>query len=206
MGAVQTLVSTHLQPLFLPDSWDILYLPTQIQWFNTSRILIILTVAVISLLAIFYRKKIPGIEFAAGLIWLAIFSSIALSALSLLQTYWILQRQWLGGMAITTVAIVWALGLVMQAWKTPCFFRIPALISVIAIVTIFLNGLTSLVHLSGTFANYSPAWAEFELENRSREELVEVTRRTGDWVYLGNVNIARGGPVWREVAEYYGVK
>lgn len=36
-----------------------------------------------------------------------VFSTLAFSLLSLYRSYWIIQRQWLGGIALSTVVIIW---------------------------------------------------------------------------------------------------
>ncbi len=163
------------------------------------------TVIVISFLAMISRKKYPNIEFAAVLIWIGISSSFLLALLSYVQSYWILQRQWVGGMAITTVAIIWALGIVMSSYKGIGFTRVPILVASAAIATIAFNSANALIGAVQSISHSSDAWSTYDADKRSVEELVTATRQSGDWVYLGNMNIARGGPVWREVSEYYGI-
>ncbi len=205
-GTLQTMVSTHLQPLFLPSAWDIPYLPVQVQWFNTSRLLIVVTVIVISFLAMISRRKYSNIEFAAVLIWIGISSSFLLALLTYVQSYWIVQRQWVGGMALTTVGIIWALGIIMSNYKGLGFPRFPVLVASAAIATIAFNSTSALIGAVQSISHSSDAWSTYDADSRSLEELVTVTRQSGDWVYLGNMNIARGGPVWREVSEYYGIR
>ena len=203
-GTLQTLVSTHLMPLFLPSAWDIPYLPIHIQWFNISRLLIVVTVITISLLAIISRKKYSNIKFAAVLIWIGISSSFFLALLSYVQSYWILQRQWVGGMAITTVGIIWALGIIMRNLKSIGLPRFPVLVASAAVATIAFNSANALIDVAQSISQSSDAWSTYDADSRSREDLVAVTRQSGDWVYLGNMNIVRGGPVWREVSDIYG--
>ena len=206
MGSGQTLVSTHFETIFLPANLDLTILPVSIQWFNISRVLVIVILIGLPVLAVWHRKRLPALAFPVALMWIGIGSSVVLGLLSWTQSYWIVQRQWVGGMAIATLGLIWALGLIIQGSATGIYRNVPRIIAVVTCIVIVFNGIGSAVGLMGNWSNVSTVWGEFEFAGKSRGELVQETRNSGDWVRLANINIARGGAVWREVAEYYGVR
>jgi hypothetical protein len=51
---------------------------------------------------------------------------------------------------------------------------------------------------------YRGSWAVFEADHRTPAQMAATASTHDDWVYLANLNIYRGGPVWPELAGFYG--
>lgn len=203
-GFVSTIFSTHFSIFFLPDTFDSSIPPVFSGWLLPSRALALLVPLLFTAIALFCGSCRKELLPPLVLLYVALFSTAVLSALSYIQEYWILQRQWLAGMALTTVAIVWFLGTLAMHLQLRnrvlghSFLTVVLLFSGVAALRSVSHGLQAI-------DERRVVWSEFYSESRTPQELIELVQENGDWVYLGNVNISRGGPVWPEVSGYYGI-
>ncbi len=135
------------------------------------------------------------------LLILGLASSLLISYLSFIRDYWIFERQWIGGVALCLLAMVWLFGELWNAgsgsrlrWR-----RIP---SAIFVVLIAIGAVTSVRAAVEARSTWAEANAKFAAEARSPEEILA---DLGDEnvVYAANVNIVRGGPVWPGFSDYY---
>jgi hypothetical protein len=137
-----------------------------------------------------------------ALIMLALLSSAAVSYASYYRTYWIMNRQWVAGVALASVAMVWLYGEMHQMARQENSFvlDIPvALFAGLGLITALSVGQNQVSVLRG----YQEASAVFAADNRSISELADFIASESDWVYVGNVNAARGGPVWPMFTDWY---
>ena len=204
LGAVRTLGSTHFGLLGLPSEWAIPNLPNALKMFNIDRICIV--IVVMTSIGYLVRDRVANIDLAPALVLLGlgVFSTVAISLLSLFRNYWIVQGQWLGEMAFATIAIVWLIALLVKRLEKSKL-NFGALVSVVAAVTILWNSYVGVSNQIVAVRNHIVAFLEYRQETRSEIELIEFARETGAWEYVANVNAVRGGPVWRGLALCYGI-
>ena len=204
-GGLRTLLSTHLD--FMSPTLSVLNPLTALVPFSidVTRLVSLVLVVALTLGAALIPTWRAALTPPLVLLWLAIVSSLALAALSLVNGYWILQRQWLAGIALIAVAFVWGLG---ELWKIrrhrnrwvvgPIVTLVWILITTQAAVTLFgaINRIGS----------HESTFSDFRTVSGSNSDVYERYLGSGDVVPAGNVNVVRGGPVWREHARYYGRK
>lgn len=191
-----------------------------VQFVYVQRPLIALTVLTVLLTLILVARG-KGIRWMATRWWpplllitLAFLASWILAAISIVQGFWIIQRQWIASIALVSVGIIWfwsrALASVrVSSGKTP------------AVVVRFLVGTTI------TLSAISPAvdqlsslleWQDNPLIGDEAQQLSEadlnreIQRTHGskrppleefEWISYSNANIGEGGDVWRAFRHYY---
>jgi MFS family permease len=204
LGAARTLGSTHFQLLELPTEWGIPYLPPWQDLFNIPRILVFLLIATTLVYLIKNNVKNRRLWAPLVLLSLGISSSLAFSLLSLYRNYWIVQRQWLGGIALSTVAIIW---LVAVLWNRDHSNRrnFGSALALLVTLVIAWNAIGSLSRQIEVIRTHNVVFLEFQQETRGEQDLIQFARESGSWVYVANVNAVRGGEVWRGLAGYYGI-
>lgn len=199
-GWVRTILSTHLD--FVSPTHESFvsldaFMPLSVGF---TRVLALGLVGLATVLTLISRKWRPALVEPVVLLWIAVGSTVAISALSLINEYWIIQRQWLAGVALAPIAVVWALA---KLWRTPAGSALPWAKGVAALAVGLIGAQFALAVSQGIDQvwNHSAAFASFHEAVGTPDEIVGV----GDPVFAGNVNVARGGPIWREQARYYGV-
>ena len=137
------------------------------------------------------------------LISIGVLSSVAVSALSALRTYWILERQWVAGIALVVVGSVWFFA---ELWSSSRVrhqqvLKIPVYIFV---AVTLISSIVSLTAQARITSQDRVAYAEFRQETRGEAELQpEPVNDDAGYVYAANVNAARGGPVWTMYVDWY---
>ena len=124
------------------------------------------------------------------LLWIGILATVALSVLAYAQHYWILPRQWVGGISLVTIAVVWLVAEMSRASQREpsALWRVP----IIAFVVLLIGAsCISIMVRAYQVVTFGEPWAPFNAETRDRATLSEVARKNGDWVYVANVS--RGG-------------
>ena len=146
------------------------------------------------------RLLAPTLLFAA-----AGLSSVFFSYLSYRSEYLIFERQWLGGMALASVASTWFFA---EWWRRCRSLQPVAIAPSIAFVGLVMVSfaLSVVSQLNITMDRYE-AWQEMRNDTRSMDELIaaagvsesfmyEPQNPTEGYGYLANINVIRGGPVW----------
>jgi hypothetical protein len=137
------------------------------------------------------------------LIAIGVLSSVAVSALSALRTYWILERQWVAGIALVAVGSVWFFAELFNASRTnnQVTLRVPVAAFIILTTVSAIFSLSTQARVTN---QDRMAYAEFRQETLVEAELQpeQVNDDTG-YVYAANVNAARGGPVWTMYVDWY---
>ncbi|MDC3376947.1 glycosyltransferase family 39 protein [Candidatus Nanopelagicales bacterium] len=158
--------------------------------------LVVLTVIALLLMRRMWRAWLAPLI----LLGLALLSSIGLSVLSISRGYWLFDRQWVAGMALSAVALTWLFG---ELWKLSAGKLVVVRVAVVGFVFLTAWGAVQSV---ANVVSATQVWAEqkeqFATDPAERPELF------GDFndqqvVYAANVNVARGGSVWTEFNEWY---
>lgn len=137
------------------------------------------------------------------LIAIGVGSSIAVSALSAMRTYWILERQWVAGIALVVVGSVWFFAELLNASRSNnlVILRFPVAAFIILTTASAVISLSTQVRITN---QDRIAYSEFHQETRGETELQpEQVNDDAGYVYAANVNAARGGPVWTMYVDWY---
>lgn len=197
------------------------------QLFQAIYVQPLLVVAAFVLVAATALLSVRGIPFVSAvrrmwsrwwppilLIALAWIAALILVAISLQQGFWIIQRQWIASIALTSVAIIWFWSAALrrvrnvsgETWSRVVMVSVGAVIAGGAIAPALQQWdlLTawstqrSSVLLEDVPSQRDLAEALADAAAGSRPELSE-----DEWVAFANANALRGGPVWPEFGDYY---
>lgn len=142
------------------------------------------------------------------LICLGIGTTVGVSVISAISSYWILSRQWVGGMAITTVGVVWLIAVVYRR----------ADVNGVRSIKVIAVGLSAYIVLVGTFQIWGSmtqiySWMSTQnkilttdgigLDIDTAESKINSLESDFDWVDAANLNIIQGNEIWPGFAEYY---
>lgn len=137
------------------------------------------------------------------LMFIGLFTTVAISAISAISSYWILSRQWVGGMAITTVAVVWLLA---ASWEKARIqrYRVSQIVVALSSIVIVVNGL---LQIQGSLRQI-PAWID-ESSDITQDEIDfgEMRVNSGeddiDLTEMAKLNVLDGGKIWPGFVDYY---
>ena len=200
-GLIRTLTTTHIDFISPPPAVNEVisrYIALPLDLGRLIPVSLVITLTIGATLPLDWAKVLRQ---PMALLWGGIISSIAISLLSLLNDYWIIQRQWLGGIALVAVAFVWGLGRLWTSEDSPKSLKSP--VALIAVSLMSLQFTRMIDEGVNTLNRHSEAFASFSAERAAPKELVEAGFASNDPVFPANVNIARGGVVWREHSRYY---
>lgn len=161
-----------------------------------------LAVVIFASLAAFALRLEPRLRAPTLLVALGLTSSAALAGLSFLRSYWILQRQWVGGMALVALGLAWAAA---ELWSSPAPRRGGAqrILAATLVAAMGVGFISDLRLQLGAVRGHREVMARYQEDGESARELLRVDR---DFVRAANVNAVKGGPVWRDHATYYGIE
>ena len=128
--------------------------------------------------------------------------SITVSALSAYRQYWILERQWVVGIALSSLAVTWLFAEVLRSARERSLV-IAAIPSLVFVVLIVLSSGSALSSQRELVAQDRVKHATFVSETRTQEELRPVPPDDDGIIYAANVNAVRGGPVWVMFIDWY---
>lgn len=137
---------------------------------------------------------------ALVLLTAGIATSALFSLLSVRQSYWIVPRQWVAGMALASVAIVWFFAEFSRtnhqyfARITTGFFT----------VTIILAAAFSLVNRYSEWRENSSYWESLSRETRTSQQAFDQSPDNDGWVNIANLEILRRegfSPIFRDIYE-----
>jgi len=142
------------------------------------------------------------------LIALGIGTTVGVSVISAMSSYWILSRQWVGGMAITTLGVLWLVAVIYRS----------ADVNGVRSVKLIAIGFSAFVAFVGIFQiwgsmNQIASWIATQNEISTTdgiagdidiaESKINSLDSDIDWVDAANLNIIQGNEVWPGFAEYY---
>lgn len=182
-GAVESLIRDHFSTI-----WD---------WGNTWIVLVLVVVISLSLGRF---RGVGRLAAPLALLFLAVGSSFVVSLASYLRDYWIMERQWVAGIALGSVALVWFFAELYKAGsRTDSWaLRVPAFVfAALALISCYgaVQGQISMLQ------SYREAKLALESDTRTLDQLIS---ERSEWPYIANINIARGGQVWPIFTEWYG--
>ncbi len=167
-------------------------------WWIAALFLLTLAALVISRFSVSSRILPPLVLIALGLL-----TSITVSALSALRTYWILERQWVAGLALVAIGSVWFFAELFTSagLRSQAIQRIPVYAFVGVTV---ISAALSLFEQATVTNDRRVAYEEFRTETRPESELKpEQLNDDAGYIYAANVNVARGEPVWVMYIDWY---
>lgn len=136
---------------------------------------------------------------AAGLL-----SSTATTLLSIVRSYWVFPRQWVAGIALVALAIVWLFSVIHQASERQpsLVLRAPTVVFRAVVVAALL---LAMVEQARLLASYRVQWESIDSlpSDRATPEMPPEGAMDVEWVRVANINIKTGGRVWPSLAEYY---
>lgn len=135
---------------------------------------------------------------AGGLVALGALTTLGISGLSYLREYWILPRQWVAGMALSTIGMVWLTAQIARAWSARWPRRVGVLVTGFALVTASSFFMAAQTEFRG-FVTNEAYWSELGNKSLTVEELIEA----GNWEEAANLNVLRGGKLHPDFTLYY---
>ena len=199
----------------------LLAIPAQLfQFVYVQRTLVIVSgILVISSLVLASRGLRPSWVLhrwspAIALILVAFIASWIISATSIAQEFWVIPRQWIASIALTSVAIIWFWSRAIASVQQGSGARAASSIRIAVGAVIAISAIAPLINQFQSLADWrreitdgptSALLTEEDLklvldqfERRDRAELTEQ-----EWVDYSNANIAAGGAVWEDFQRYY---
>lgn len=143
-------------------------------------------------------KERAMILLAGGLVALGALTTLGISGLSYFREYWILPRQWVGGMALSTIGMVWLTAEITRAWSARWPRSVAVFVASFALVTANSFFTAAQTEFKGFVANEA-YWSELGNQSLTVEELIEAE----NWVEGANLNVLHGGRVHPDFARYY---
>jgi hypothetical protein len=162
-----------------------------------------LTVLTLICLAVAWFRCSRDILPPLVLIIIALVTSVTVSGLSAMRTYWILERQWVAGIALVCVAGVWFFAELLKSatLARERLLTLPAYVFIVLTVGSAAIALTDQIQLTN---DRRSAHTEFVNETRTMDELRPAQINDDNaYIYAANVNAARGGPVWTMFVDWY---
>jgi len=157
-------------------------------------------ILVVAVLALNRFRGVLSLVAPVALGALALGTSVAVSAASYLNDYWIIERQWVAGIALFAVAVVWFTADIFTSAAGG--LRWISALPGVAVGLVVVQGLVGVWESqTDQLASYAEQQEQIAADSRSLEQLVS---DGADWPYIGNVNISRGGEVWPVFTEWYG--
>ncbi len=141
------------------------------------------------------RLRLPVAMMVMGLT-----SSAALAALSYARSYWILQRQWVGGIALVGLGLAWVAA---ELWsgEDPRFRGPQRALALVLVAVVGFGFAEEVRHRADAVQGHREVMADFQINGETTREALAVDR---DFVRAANINSVAGGSIWREHAGYYG--
>jgi hypothetical protein len=156
---------------------------------------------IVSLIVIL-RRGLPSSFFGPiALFLLAVCSSLGISAISYSRGYFLYERQWIGGVVLSSLAVTWFFVEIFKQseGKSGLISRVPPYIYALFVFFLFVQSSIGQPQIRNDWgANLS----EVAVETRSSADIM-ASLDDDALVYGANVNAVRGGEVWPEFTEWY---
>lgn len=149
------------------------------------------------------RYMAREVDMALVLVILGTMSSVVISILSISRGYWLFERQWVAGIALVTIGLVWFFASTLRAGQRneSLALLVPGFLF---LVVVSIGALQSLINEANRFMNPPESFSESRSDSRDEMDLrPEDINDANALVYVANVNIGRGGPVWTMFEEWY---
>jgi hypothetical protein len=139
----------------------------------------------------------------AALVAVGLASSVIVTLASVSRSYWVFPRQWVAGMSLVALGLVWLFAEIDGAARRSSSWRllVPSVLFRALVVASFILALAG---QATALVRYQQQWQATEASKPDRLAVeVERVEDNDGWVALANVNMRTGGDVWRELARYY---
>jgi len=167
---------------------------------NLAAIIFVIALTVIGIL--FAHRYLEKIWAPMTLMILGFGTSILFVIFSQTKGHWILQRQWTAGIAIFVIGLVWLKAEFDLLGRSNPDRKLRFVAFGFVGVTLVAFLLTVNDYWTAR-ESHRDFWTELAKDVRSADELSMQATSNGDWVYLANLNVARGGAPWPELARFY---
>lgn len=189
VGGVRTFAMVHFQ------------LVGELREFKLA-LLALVIVAVVTMYSLrANRALIPP----ATLVVLGLVSSFVVSLASYGQSYWVLPRQWVAGIALVTVGVVWLLAELFRrsAVHHSLFLRFVVLLTA---TYVLVTAASSVYGKLSSLREHESFWQDIATKGLDPGDLAAAADSNDAWVEAANVNVGKGGPVRPEFRRYYGLQ
>jgi hypothetical protein len=169
-----------------------------LSYFLTFFVLVVVVISLILSRPIVFS----GVRNATVLLGVALLSSAIVTGMSLYKGFWVYQRQWLGGLALGIVALVWLFAEANKATtsKGNLLRWVPTALFVLLISGGFLSAVINQVQ---ALNQYQVDQAALVDDGRTPAEFLIGNYSDIDPVVAANINIQRGGKVWPYFTNWY---
>ena len=193
-GVFTTIFSTH---------FELLRFPIESNRF-VGLVSLVVAASIILFLMFMLGKRSPAsrrilIE-PLALIGAGLFSTAALVGLSLIQGYWILQRQWVGGIALVEVGAIWLVGLLYKLAKEKTRYKLGIQLVIVLIALNALAGLT--IQVASDYERFQ-AWQNYQPGSYPVLAQMKVPVDNSTWVEIANSGIRNSQINWELLNQYY---
>lgn len=148
------------------------------------------------------------------LIAVAFLAAWILAAISLVQGFWIIQRQWIASVALVSVAIIWFWSRAIQSVRTASGTRAAAITQAAVGVLIALSAIAPAMSQFVSLTEWRDQTARTESEPQLSEADLKAALQAAqsgerpaltedEWVEFSNANISASGNVWDTFSGYY---
>jgi len=148
------------------------------------------------------------------LLVISFLSAMVISFISLQQQFWIIPRQWIASIALSSLAIIWLFSAIIRRILVVQGTLPAAITGGVLGLALFVGSVVPITAQVDQLRGWSAQRAGVDISaTASREDLaLELDRVAAgqreplsedEWVVFSNANIVLGGPVWPEFADYY---
>ena len=148
------------------------------------------------------------------LIVVAFLAAWILAAISLIQGFWIIQRQWIASIALVSVAIIWFWSRAIQSVRAASGTRAAAITRAAVGVLIAMSAIAPAMSQFAELTDWRDQAARAEDESHPSEDDLKTALQAAqsgeraaltedEWVEFSNANISAGGKVWDTFSKYY---
>lgn len=164
----------------------------------------LLALLVMSVATLCGRKETSRLLPPIVLIAVGVMSSLAFSLLSIMRSYWLFPRQWVAGLAIAAIGVVWLIAELsrLSTAHRSVFLRFATFL---AITYVLVAGVSATGNRLMGLVEQDSFWNELAQQDRNAADLAATAQTNDEWVKAANVNILEGGPVHPNFRRYYGL-
>jgi len=163
---------------------------------------LVVLMAVAASLLLVRPVVLRGVRNAIVLLGVALLSSAIVTGMSLYKGFWVYQRQWLAGLALGTIALVW---LFAEANKATTSKGNLLRWGPTALFVLLISGgfITAVINQVQTLNQYQVDQASLADDGRAPADFLIGKYGDIDPVVAANINIQRGGEVWPYFTNWY---
>lgn len=152
-----------------------------------------------------------------ALLMVSFVAAVAISAVSIQQEFWIIPRQWIASIGLSSIALIWLFSVIIRQVLLVRGATAAMLIRAVVGLVLVAGAIDPIVGQVEQLRNWSADRTGISLDSvPTQAQLAEELRRVSvgereplsedEWVTFSNANTLRGGPVWSEFGNYYSTR